>query len=121
MMKKILITALTGLALLGSASVFAKSDSMVLQDAAKNVVSIAKAKTLADETAVTLTGSIVKHISGDDFELKDSSGSIVIDVDDNLWKPMQLKAGDKVRVVGEIDTHRKKPTDIEVIKIQKIK
>ena len=31
---------------------------------------------------------------------------MVIDVDDDLWKPMQLKVGDKVRVVGEVDTHR---------------
>lgn len=121
MMKKILITALTGFALLGSASVFAKSDAVVLQEAAKNMVTIAKAKTLADETPVTLTGSIVKHISGDDFELKDASGTIIIDVDDDFWKPMQLKAGDKVRVMGEVDTHRKKLTDIEVLKIQRIK
>ena len=120
-MKKILITAFTSLALLGTTAVFAKSDAVLLQEAAKNVVTVAKAKTLADETGVTITGSIVKHVSGDDFEFKDTSGSIIIDVDDDLWKPMQLKAGDKVQIVGEVDTHRMKPTDIEVIKIQKIK
>ena len=68
---------------------------------------------------MTLKGVISKHISGDDFELKDTTGTMVIDVDDDLSKPMQLKAGDKVRVVGEVDTHRVKPTDIDVIHIEK--
>ncbi|WP_137534678.1 NirD/YgiW/YdeI family stress tolerance protein, partial [Escherichia coli] len=39
----------------------------------------------------------------DHFELSDASGSIVIDVDDEVWRPLALKAGDKVQVVGEVD------------------
>ncbi|MGP4882720.1 NirD/YgiW/YdeI family stress tolerance protein, partial [Klebsiella pneumoniae] len=35
-------------------------------------------------TGVTLTGTIVKHIAGDHYEFKDKTGSIVIDVDDDL-------------------------------------
>ncbi|EEZ3767639.1 NirD/YgiW/YdeI family stress tolerance protein, partial [Escherichia coli] len=35
--------------------------------------------------------------------LSDASGSIVIDVDDEVWRPLALKAGDKVQVVGEVD------------------
>ena len=69
---------------------------------------------------MTLKGVISKYISGDDFELKDTTGTMAIDVDDDLWKPMQLEVGDKVRVVGEVDTHRVKPTDIDVIHIEKI-
>ncbi|WP_425919527.1 NirD/YgiW/YdeI family stress tolerance protein [Acinetobacter sp. TSRC1-2] len=120
-MKKILLTTITGLCLLGSSAVFAKSDAVLLKEATKNVVTVAKAKTLRDKTGVTLTGTVVQHISGDDFEFKDSTGSIVIDIDDDLWKPMQLKTGDKVRVIGEVDTHRKNPTDIDVIQIERIK
>jgi len=120
-MKKILLTAIASLALLGSNAVLAKPDAALLKEATKNVVTISKAKTLADEDGVTLTGTIVKHIAGDHFEFKDATGSIVIDIDDDLWKPLKLKAGDKVRVVGEVDTHRIKPTDIEVFKIERVK
>ncbi|TCB47644.1 NirD/YgiW/YdeI family stress tolerance protein [Acinetobacter sp. ANC 4779] len=120
-MNKILLTIITGLCLLGSSLVFAKSEVALVKEASKNVVTVAKAKTLTDETGVTLKGTIVQHISGDDFEFKDSTGSIVIDVDDDLWKPMQLKAGDKVSIIGEIDTHRIKPTDIDVIQIERMK
>lgn len=120
-MKTILLATITGFFLLGGNAVYAKPDAALLKEAEKNVVTIAQAKKLADETGVTLKGTIVKHISGDDFELKDSTGTIVLDVDDDQWKPMKLKAGDKVRVVGEIDTHRIKPTDVDVIHIERVK
>ncbi|AMM29908.1 MULTISPECIES: NirD/YgiW/YdeI family stress tolerance protein [Acinetobacter] len=120
-MKKILLTALAGFALLGSSAVMAKPDAALLKEATKNVVTVSKVKTLADESGVTLTGTIVKHIAGDHFELKDATGSIIIDIDDDLWKPLELKAGDKVRVVGEVDKHRVKPTDIEVFQIERVK
>lgn len=55
------------------------------------------------------------------LSIKDATGSIIIDIDDDLWKPLQLKAGDKVRVVGEVDKHRVKPTDIEVFQIERVK
>lgn len=54
-MKKILFTTLTGLVLLTSSTAFARTDSALLNQAAKNVVTVSKAKTLADETGVTLT------------------------------------------------------------------
>ena len=47
-------------------------------------------------------------------------GVILLDIDDDLWKASHIKAGDKVQVVGEVDTHRYKPTDIEVVKIEKV-
>ena len=119
-MQKTILSLCLGAVLLSSPLAFAKSDQMLLQEAAKNQVSVAKAKTLKDETGVTLKGTIVKHIAGDDFEFKDATGTIILDVDDDLWKPMQLKAGDKVKVMGEVDRHRSKPTDIEVIRLERL-
>lgn len=120
-MKKILLTTITSFVLLGGSAAFARTDPAILNQAAKNVVTVSKAKTLADETGVTLTGTIVKHIAGGHYEFKDKTGSIVIEVDDDLAKGWQLKAGDKVRIVGEVDTHRMKPTDIEVLQIERVK
>lgn len=68
---------------------------------------------------VTLTGQITKHLRSDHYEFKDQSGTIGIEVDDDIWRKAGLKVGDHVRLVGEVDTHRYKPTDIEVIKIEK--
>ncbi|WP_457794908.1 NirD/YgiW/YdeI family stress tolerance protein, partial [Acinetobacter baumannii] len=80
-MKKILFTTLTGLVLLTSSTAFARTDPALLNQAAKNVVTVSKAKTLADETGVTLTGTIVKHIAGDHYEFKDQTGSKALRTD----------------------------------------
>ena len=44
-----------------------------------------------------------------------------MEVDDKLASINQLKAGTKVKVYGEVDTHREKATDIEVYKIEILK
>lgn len=97
------------------------SDQKVIEQAAKNSVTIAQATTLADETAVNLTGTIVGHLKEDHYELKDATGTIHVEVDHKLATVDQLKAGTKVKVYGEVDTHREKPTDIEVYKIEFLK
>ncbi|MCI3880518.1 NirD/YgiW/YdeI family stress tolerance protein [Acinetobacter higginsii] len=119
-MKKKLIgcglVAITGLSSLAWAG---KDDHVLVQEAAKNVVTVSQVAKLADETGVTLTGQISKHLQSDHYEFKDSSGTISVEIDDDLWRQAGLKVGDHVRLVGEVDTHRYKPTDIEVIKIEK--
>lgn len=119
-MKKMLIgcglVVVTGLSSLAWAG---KDDHVLVQEAAKNVVTVSQVAKLADETGVTLTGQISKHLQSDHYEFKDSSGTISVEIDDDLWRQAGLKVGDHVRLVGEVDTHRYKPTDIEVIKIEK--
>ena len=97
------------------------SDQKVIDQAAKNSVTVAQATNLADETAVNLTGTIIRHIQEDHFELKDETGSIHVEVDDKLASINQLKAGTKVKVYSKVDTHREKATDIEVYKIEILK
>lgn len=75
---------------------------------------------LKDETAVTLKGTLLKHLNEDHYEFSDGTWVILLDIDDDLWKASNIKAGDKVQVGGEVDTHRYKPTDIEVVKIEKV-
>lgn len=119
-MKKMLIGC--GLAIvtgLSSPAWAGKDDHVLVQEAAKNVVTVSQVAKLADETGVTLTGQISKHLQSDHYEFKDSSGSISVEIDDDIWRQAGLKVGDHVRLVGEVDTHRYKPTDIEVIKIEK--
>lgn len=52
------------------------------------MVTIAQAHKLKDETGVTLNAHVVRQLSkdSDEFEIKDKTGSIVIDVDDDDWK-----------------------------------
>jgi len=118
-MKQMLLVMFISGSMFSTASWAGKSDAVIMRDAAQNMVTVAEAKQLADETAVTLSGVIVKRIRGDHFELKDGSGSIDIEVDDDFWKPMGLKAGDPVKVMGEVDTSSNQPSKIDVVKIEK--
>lgn len=119
-MKQMLWVIFISGVMFSTASWAGKSDQMIVNEAAQNMVTVAEAKQLADETAVTLSGVIVKRIRGDHFEFKDGSGSIDIEVDDDFWKPMGLKADDQVKVMGEVDTQSGQYTNIDVVKIEKL-
>ena len=43
-----------------------------------------------------------------------------MEVDSDLWRPMGWKAGDKVKVIGEVDTNTGQATDIDVVQIGKM-
>ena len=117
-MKKMLLALFVTGSMLSTASAWAgKSDQVIMTEAAQNMVTVAEAKQLPDETAVTLSGTIVRKTHKDHYELKDSSGKIGMEVDADLWRPMGLKAGDKVKVIGEVDTHTGQPTTIDVVRI----
>ncbi|MBK0065247.1 MULTISPECIES: NirD/YgiW/YdeI family stress tolerance protein [unclassified Acinetobacter] len=120
-MKKLILSASVLATVVLSSHTFAgKDDHVIIQEAAKNIATVQQVAKMKDETGVTLTGQITKHIKSDHYEFKDRSGTISLEIDDDIWRAAGLKVGDHVRVVGEVDTHRYKPTDIEVVKIEKI-
>ena len=95
-----------------------KDDQVIIQEAQKNNITVEQALRANDETAVTLTGTIVSQIQHEHYEFKDQTGTINIEVDEDIANANTLKAGTKVKIVGEIDTHRYKATDIEVVKLE---
>lgn len=119
-MKQMLLVVFLTSTMFAPASWAGQREADTLREATQNTVSIAQAKRLADETAVTVSGVIVKRVKGDHFKLKDSSGTIEIDVDDEVWKPLNLKAGDQVSVVGEVENRGGQNPIIDVEKLQKI-
>ncbi|SPL71847.1 NirD/YgiW/YdeI family stress tolerance protein [Acinetobacter stercoris] len=104
-----------------SMSTWAKEDHQIIAEAENNHITIAEAKKTVDETAVTLTGDIVRQTKKEHYELKDTTGSIIVEIDDDLATPAQLKPGTQIRVIGEVDSHRHRPTDIDVVKLEFIR
>jgi uncharacterized protein (TIGR00156 family) len=120
-MHKILMVILFTSSICTTVSTWAgKDDHIIIQEAASNQVKVAEVKNLKDETAVTLTGILVKHLNQEHYEFNDGTGLILLEIDDDLWKSAGIQAGDKVTAIGEVDKHRYKPTDIEVVKIEKV-
>lgn len=93
-------------------------DHKIIIAAEKHKVTVAQAKKLADETAISVIGTIVRQTKHEHYDLKDTSGTINVEIDEKLATANQLKVGTKVKVMGEVDTHRYKPTDIDVVKVE---
>lgn len=72
---------------------------------------VAKAKDMRDEAWVVLEGNIVKKVGDERYEFRDSTGTIVTDIDDSVWAGQNVSLKDKVRLEGEID---KDLTTVEV-------
>ena len=120
-MHKILMVILFTSSICTTVSTWAgKDDHIIIQEAASNQVKVAEVKNLKDETAVTLTGILVKHLNQEHYEFNDGTGLILLEIDDDLWKSAGVQVGDKIIAIGEVDKHRYKPTDIEVVKIEKV-
>ncbi|MBT0720219.1 NirD/YgiW/YdeI family stress tolerance protein [Tatumella sp. TA1] len=66
-------------------------------------LSVAQAKALKDDTKVVVEGNITKKISDEHYEFMDSSGSIVVEIDDHKWNGQSISPKNRVRLEGEID------------------
>ena len=85
-----------------------------------NITTAEKAKTLRDDTKVTLRGHIVERISDDDYLFRDESGTINVDIDQKHWNGQTITPQDKVEIRGEVDKDWNS-VEIDVKQIIKLK
>lgn len=81
---------------------------------------VAQSKTLQDDTKVMLEGQITKKISHEHYEFKDSTGTVVVEIDDHKWMGQSVSPSDTVRLEGEVDKDGNK-IDIDVKKVTLVK
>lgn len=84
----------------------------------QTMTTVAQAKQLGKDAWVTLQGNIVQKIGHEEYLFRDSTGDINVDIDDKYWRGQTVTPNDTVQITGEVDTHRYKPTDIDVKNIQ---
>ena len=77
-----------------------------------SVTTVESAKSLRDDTWVTLRGNIVERISDDLYVFKDASGTINVDIDHKRWN-------DTVEIQGEVDKDWNS-VEIDVKQIRKV-
>jgi uncharacterized protein (TIGR00156 family) len=71
--------------------------------AAPALVSVKQALTLKDDTDVQLKGYIVKALGNEKYQFRDATGSITVDIDDDLWQGKAISAKTPVVIMGEVD------------------
>lgn len=67
------------------------------------VTTVANAKSLRDDTWVTLRGKIVQRISDDLYKFQDASGTVNVDIDHKRWNGLTVTPQDTVEIQGEVD------------------
>ncbi|WP_026878965.1 NirD/YgiW/YdeI family stress tolerance protein [Ignatzschineria larvae DSM 13226] len=78
------------------------------------VISVKDAITLRDDSKVVLEGKIVEQVGKEKYRFKDASGEVIVEIDNDDWKGIQVTPQDTVLIYGEVDHHRHRPTDIDV-------
>ncbi|HFZ8995661.1 TPA: YgiW/YdeI family stress tolerance OB fold protein [Citrobacter freundii] len=80
---------------------------------------VESAKSLRDDTWVTLRGNIVERISDDLYLFKDATGTINVDIDHKRWNGVTVTPQDVVEIQGEVDKDWNS-VEIDVKQIKKV-
>jgi uncharacterized protein (TIGR00156 family) len=84
-----------------------------------NAVTVEAAKGMRDDYPVILRGKIEQFLGDEKYLFADDSGSIVVEIDDKLWRGFSVDQNDVVEITGEVDKGLRK-TEIEVSAIKKL-
>ncbi len=67
-----------------------------------------------DDMKVTLEGRIVRKVGDEKYIFADDTGEIGVEIDDEDFPARPVSETTRVRLEGEVDTHRVKETDFDV-------
>ncbi|HEY3591245.1 MAG TPA: YgiW/YdeI family stress tolerance OB fold protein [Buttiauxella sp.] len=79
-----------------------------------------QAKSLSDNTYVTLRGKIEQRIGGDNYIFRDASGTINVEIDHKRWNGQTITPQDTVEIQGKVDKDWNS-AEIDVKQITKVK
>ena len=63
----------------------------------------AEASSLPDDAKVLLSGFIVRSLGDEQYEFRDDTGTLVVEIDDDEWQGVEVTPEDPVDLLGEID------------------
>jgi uncharacterized protein (TIGR00156 family) len=100
-------------ALLLSAAALAQADGFNGPGDRPQPATAAEAATLPDDAKVTLSGYIVRSLGDEQYEFRDATGTLVVEIDDDEWQGAEITPNDPVELTGEID-HEGQDLELEV-------
>lgn len=65
--------------------------------------SVAQLSGLRDGSMVRLQGRITKALHDEHYEFTDATGTVVVEIDHDLWHGRTITANDVITLVGEVD------------------
>jgi uncharacterized protein (TIGR00156 family) len=81
-----------------------------------DISTIQEAKRMRDESPVALEGKIERFVGDEKYIFTDGNDTIVIEIDNDVWRGLSVGADDVVVIYGEVDKNFGR-TEIEVDRI----
>ena len=100
--------------LFGAATITTANTAVVNQQALHKQVTVQQALNLADDTKVQLKGYVVKSLGDEKYEFKDRTGTMMVDIDDELWQGKSISAKTPITIMGEVDVDYKPLKRVEI-------
>lgn len=83
------------------------------------VVTVEQAKTMKDDTEVTLRGTIEQHTGGEKYVFRDASGTVDMEIDSDRWAGQTVSPQDQVEISGEVEK-KWNAVEIDVKRLRKL-
>ena len=125
-MKKISLFAIACATVFGGAHA-AMTETMMIQsggpggfNGGENVIlTVDQVKGMGDDSKVWVEGYIIQKNGDEKYLFQDSTGSIIVEIDDDAWHGLVVGPTDTVRIFGEVD-HGMFNTEIDIDYIEKV-
>ena len=117
---KMMINTVLAAALMGSiataavASNEAVNQTAVNQSAFAQVTTVKQALGMKNDSKVQLKGYVVKAVGDEKYQFRDSTGTITVEIDDELWQGKPISAKTPVTIIGEVDIDYKPAKRVEI-------
>lgn len=79
------------------------SGGYVGPSASPPVHTVAGALEAPDDTQAVVQGKILKWLKGEHYEFKDATGSMIVEIDDELWPATPVSERATVKLTGEVE------------------
>lgn len=84
-----------------------------------NVSTVKQALEMKDDTPVLLKGNIEQSLGDEKYLFKDSTGTIIVEIDKKRWKGQEITPADTVEISGEVDKELFSKAEVDVKTIKK--
>lgn len=68
---------------------------------------VEQANNVRMRTYLTLTGNIVEHVQKDYFTFRDATGSMRVEIENEIWQGRKINPDTKVSIFGQVDSDRR--------------
>ena len=110
------LTALLAVSATASAGFSENGQAAASQNA---VTRVAALRSVPDDSYVTLEGYIERQVRHEHYIFRDASGRIEVEIDDDVWRGLNVTPRDKVRLEAEIDQEWRR-TEVDVKSVTRI-